>query len=72
MVDGERDKGLKSICMTPLTGYQLAAIEQEDLVKLETFNICRGCALRYNLLGYKTFYTKQLALNADRDQLALF
>lgn len=48
-------------------------VEVDDLSILGTFNVCRGCVARYELLGYKRMYApEQHPTKGLPAQIALF
>lgn len=57
VAEGESTQGrVHSLCRSDLDGCDLVRVDQDDLDKLQDFIICKGCAIRYTLLGYRNFF----------------
>lgn len=63
-----------SVCRQQLDTKSVVAVDPSDLPFLQTFNICHGCSVRYNLLGYRAFYASGLTTGPGglANQLNLF
>ena len=62
-----------SLCRIDNLSPPRARVEVGDLGNLQTFNLCKGCVARYELLGYRKLYAPELPQTKIHPaQIALF
>jgi hypothetical protein len=74
-VDSRDIKGMPatSLCREVNLTTPRARVEVDDLGNLQTFNLCKGCVARYELLGYRKLYAPELPQKkVNPAQIALF
>jgi hypothetical protein len=63
----------KSLCRDVSLVPPRVAVEPYDLGNIQNFIICKGCAVRFNLMGYRQHYSPVIPNEtALAGQLALF
>ena len=68
-----RKSPVESLCRQVSLSAPRAPVDPADLGNIQNFIICKGCEARFNLMGYRQFYTREPA--AERchpNQLLLF
>jgi hypothetical protein len=62
-----------SLCRDVTLGFNRAPVDKDDLGNIQNLIICKGCEVRYHLLGYRAFYAPEdLVSSAHPNQLLLF
>jgi len=70
---GSENAPATSLCRDHVLFSPRAAVALDDLTNIQNFIICKGCEVRFNLLGYRTHYAQVTAgPKAHLAQLALF
>ncbi len=68
-----RKSPVQALCREVIISAPRAPVDPADLGNIQNFIICKGCEARFNLMGYRQFYTQKP--NAERrhsNQLLLF
>lgn len=68
-----RRKPAESLCREVSLNTKRAPVDPDDLSNIQNFIICKGCEARFNLLGYRKFYARELSAPRNHpNQLSLF
>lgn len=68
-----RKAPVESLCREVIISAPRAPVDPADLGNIQNFIICKGCEARFNLMGYRQFYTqKPIAELMHSNQLLLF
>lgn len=62
-----------SLCRDTILDLSRVAVGRDDLREIHNFIICTGCEARYNLMGYRAFYSPESPVACTHPaQLPLF